>query len=191
MNLKTKSVAVLTAFLLALGVAAIPHAARAQANNAAKPDPALVAAAQKIFKGIADDDADAVKPLVVKHYAKRVTKESLRPPTTGPKLDIAYDSHVKVLRETEDDAVVQTTMFAPTSSDVPKGDADKLDLYMVKEGDDWLAGAPDKKEAANDATMTGGWYHEGSFTYCPNRGLAYLGSHFSNKLHCRATAVCR
>jgi hypothetical protein len=177
--------------MIVLAVALAPRAARAQAQEEEKADPALTAAAQKIFKGIAADDADAVKAMVVKKYAKKVTKESLRPAQTGPKLTVAYDSTVKVLRATDKDAVVQATMFSPASSDVSKGEASKLDIYMVKEKGTWLADAPNKKEAANDATMQGGWFHPGSFTYCPNSGLEYLGSHFSNKLNCRATAVCR
>ncbi|HVA76272.1 MAG TPA: hypothetical protein VNF27_00175 [Candidatus Binataceae bacterium] len=190
MKFKMKLGAVSTACMIALGIALAPVAAHAQAETAAAPDPALTAAAQKIFKGIADDDADAVKAMVVKKYAKKVTKEELRPTQTGPKLVVAYDSNIKVLRASGKDAVVEATMFAP-SSDIPKGEASKLDIYMVKEKGEWLADAPDKKEAGSDATMQGGWYHQGSFTYCPNTGLEYLGSHFSNKLNCRATAVCR
>jgi hypothetical protein len=188
MKFKMTLVAVSAASIIALGIALAPAAARAQ--EAASADPALTAAAQKIFKGIADDDADAVQAMVVKKYAKRVTKEQLRPPQTGPKLAVAYDANLKVLRATDKEAVVQATMFAPPS-DVPKGEASKLDIYLVKEKGQWLADAPDKKEAASDATMQGGWFHPGSFTYCPNTGIEYLGSHFSNKLNCRATAVCR
>jgi hypothetical protein len=190
MKLTTKLFAVVTACMIVLGAALAPRIACAQAAASAKNDPALTAAALKIFQGIADDDADAVKATVVSKYAKKVTKEQLRPDQTGPKLTVAYDSNVKVLRATDKDAVVQATMFAP-ASDVPKGEASKLDIYMVKEKGQWLADAPDKKEAGDDATMQGGWYHPGAFTYCPNKGLEYLGSHFSNKLNCRATAVCR
>jgi len=190
MNLTTKLFAVSTACIIALGVALAPRLACAQTDAAAKDDPTLTAAAKKIFQGIADDDADAVKATVVSKYAKKVTKEELRPEQTGTKLTIAYDSNVKVLRATDKDAVVEATMFAP-ASDIPKGEASKLDIYMVKEKGQWLADAPDRKEAGDDATMQGGWYHPGTFTYCPNKGLEYLGSHFSNKLNCRATAVCR
>jgi hypothetical protein len=190
MKLNKNLIAVLTACMIALAMALAPRAARAQA--AANADPALTAAAQKIFKGIADDDADAVKAMVVKKYAKKVTKDSLRPAQTGPKLTVAFDAaSVKVLRATAKDAVVQATMFSPASSEVPKGEASKLDIYMVKEKGQWMADAPNKKDAGDDATMQGGWYHPGSFTFCPNSGLEYLGSHFSNKLNCRATVVCR
>ncbi|HVA81600.1 MAG TPA: hypothetical protein VNF29_11805 [Candidatus Binataceae bacterium] len=187
----TKLHAVSTACMIALLIALAPQAARAQTDTAAKAHPALVAAAQKIFKAFADDDADTVKAMVVKKYAKKVTKEQLRPTQTGPKLTIAYDSNVKVLRATDKDAVVSATMFTPVSSDVPKREATRLTIYMVKKKGQWLADAADKKQAADDATMLGGWYHPGALTYCPNTGLEYLGSHFSNKLNCRATAVCR
>ncbi|MGH7781787.1 MAG: hypothetical protein ACREQR_18375 [Candidatus Binataceae bacterium] len=191
MNLTMKLCAVSTAGMMALGIALAPRIAFAQTSATAQADPALITAAKKIFQGIADDDADAVKATVVKKYAKKVTKEELRPEQTGPKLAIAYDANVKVLRATDEEAVVQATMFAPSLSDVPKGEASKLDIFMVKEDGQWLADAPDRKEAADDVTMQGGWYHPGTFTYCPNKGLEFLGSHFSNKLNCRATAACR
>jgi hypothetical protein len=88
-------------------------------------------------------------------------------------------------------AVVEANMFVPTSSDVPKGEASKLALFMEKDNGEWLVSAPSKREAQDDATMNGGWYHPGAFTFCPNEGLQYLGSHFSNKLNCQSTAACR
>ncbi len=180
--------AVSAALALAIALAIAPVTARAQKSSA--NDAAITAAAQKIYKAIADDDADAARALVVKKYAKKVTKESMRPTQTGPKLGVAFDGNVKILRSTDKDAVVQATMFTPPS-DVPKGEADKLDVYLVNQNGTWLADAPDHKQAGTDATMDGGWYHSGAFTWCPNRGLEYVGSHFSNKLNCRATAVCR
>jgi len=95
------------------------------------------------------------------------------------------------MHATDKDAVVQASVFTPSSNDIPKGEGSKLTLFMEKENGQWLVDAPDKKEAANDATMNGGWYHPGAFTYCPNKGLEYLGSHFSNKLNCQSTALCR
>ncbi len=153
-------------------------------------DPALTAAAQKAFKAIADGDVEALKPLVEKKYAKKLTADELRPTQTGPKLTIAYDGNVRVMHATDKSAVVQATMFTP-SNDIPKGEASKLTLFMEKEKDGWMVDAPSKKEADDDATMNGGWYHPGAFTFCPNKGLEYLGSHFSNKLNCQSTAVCK
>jgi hypothetical protein len=165
---------------------------RAQESSAAATDPALTSAAQKAFKAIADGDAEAVKPLVEKKYAKHLTNEELRPPQTGPKVAVAYDGNVRVMRADGRSAIVQATMFAPSSNDIPKSEASKLTLFMYKEkGDEWLVGAPDKKQAEDDATITGGWYHPGAFTFCPNKGIEYLGSHFSSKLNCQAAAICR
>ena len=68
-------------------------------------DPALVMAAQKAFKAIADGDVDALQPLLEKKYAKKLTAEELRPTQIGPKVTVAYDSKVKVLRASDKDAV--------------------------------------------------------------------------------------
>ncbi len=163
------------------------HPLRAQESAA---DPALTAAAQKAFKAIADGDVEALRPLVEKKYAKKLTADELRPAQTGPKVTVSYDGNVRVVRSDGKTAVVQATMFTPPN-DVPKGEATKLVLFMEKDKEGWLVDAPDKKEAEVDATMSGGWYHPGEFTFCPNRGLDFLGSHFSNKLNCRSTAICR
>ncbi len=153
-------------------------------------DPALTTAAQKAFKAIADGDVEALRPLVEKKYAKKLTAQELRPEQTGPKVTISFDGNVRVMRSDDKTAVVQATMFT-AANDVPKGEATKLILFMVKDKEGWLVDAPDKKEAALDATMNGGWYHPGEFMFCPNRGLDFLGSHFSNKLNCQSTVICR
>ena len=182
--------------LLALGstamiTIAIAVSASSLRGQEAAADPALTAAAQKAFKAIADGEVEALKPLVVKKYAKNLTAEQLRPVQTGPKVTVAYDGNVRVMRADDRKAVVQANMFAPSSSDIPKGEGSKLTLFMVKEKAGWVVDAPDKRQADDDATMKGGWYHPGAFTFCPNQGLEYLGSHFSNKLNCQSTAVCR
>jgi hypothetical protein len=182
--------------LLGLGITAMVAIAIAVSASAlygqeAAADPALTAAAQKAFKAIADGDVEALKPLVQKKYAKNLTAEELRPSQTGPKLTVAYDGNVRVMRADDRRGVVQANVFSPSSNDVPKGEASKLTLFMVKEKAGWVVDAPGKKEADDDATMKGGWYHPGAFTFCPNQGLEYLGNHFSNKLNCQSTAVCR
>ena len=180
--------------LLALGTTAmiaIAVSASSLRGQEAAADPALTAAAQKAFKAIADGDVEALKPLVEKKYAKKLTAEELRPPQTGPKVAVAYVGNVRVMRADDRKAVVQANMFTPSSNDIPKGEASKLTLFMVKEKGGWVVDAPGKKEAEDDVTMNGGWYHPGAFTFCPNRGLEYLGSHFSNKLNCQSCAVCK
>jgi hypothetical protein len=191
MNSTRKFVMISATLALVFALAFAPSIARAQTAAEAKEDPAIMTAGEKLMKAIADEDLDAVKALTVKKYAKKLTKEELRPLQTGPKLAIDYDGKVKVLRASKDDAVVQATMFKPHSGEVPAGEASKLDIYLVNEHGEWLASAPGKRDAADDATMQGGWYHSGAFTFCPNKGLEYVGNHFSNKLNCRMTAVCR
>jgi hypothetical protein len=182
--------------LLALGTTAVIAIAIALSASSlrgqeAAADPALTAAAQKAFKAIADGDVEALKPLVEKKYAKKLTAEELRLPQSGPKVAVAYDGNVRVMRADDRKAVMQANMFTPSSNDIPKGEASKLTLFMVKEKGGWVVDAPGKREAEDDATMNGGWYHPGAFTFCPNRGLEYLGSHFSNKLNCQSCAVCK
>ena len=188
MTLSSRLLALVTTAAIAAAIALSPSSPRAEEAAA---DPELTAAAQKAFKAIADGDVDALKPLVEKKYAKKLTAEELRPSQTGPKVAVAYDGNVRVMRADAKEAVVQANMFTPSSNDIPKGEASKLTLFMEKQKEGWVVDAPDKKEAQNDATMNGGWYHPGAFTFCPNKGLDYLGSHFSNKLNCQSTAVCR
>ncbi|HTR63843.1 MAG TPA: hypothetical protein VMH37_19180 [Candidatus Binataceae bacterium] len=188
MTLSSRLLAFVTFVAVAAAIAISPSSPRAEEAAA---DPELTAAAQKAFKAIADGDVDALKPLVEKKYAKKLTSEDLRPTQTGPKVTVAYDGNVKVMRADAKEAVVEANMFTPASNDIPKGEASKLILFMEKDKGAWMVDAPDKKEAASDATMNGGWYHPGAFTFCPNRGLDYLGSHFSNKLNCQSTAVCK
>jgi hypothetical protein len=188
MTRSSRTFAWLTAVAIAALVPVTSVPARADQSSA---DPALVAAAQKAFKAIADGDVEALKPLVEKKYARKLTAEELRPAQTGPKVTVSYDGNVKVMHADDKSAVVEANMFVPTSSDVPKGEASKLALFMEKDNGEWLVSAPSKREAQDDATMNGGWYHPGAFTFCPNEGLQYLGSHFSNKLNCQSTAACR
>lgn len=209
--------------ILGLALASSPSFARAKkaAEPAANPTQAITAAAQQLFKAIADGNVDAVKALTVPKYAKHLTAAELRPSPTGPKLKIiqgtgygsgvgfekevkakharamgremqvGYDGQIKIVRQSANDAVVEATMFQPITSDVPIREASQLKIYLVNQDGKWLASAPNKREAMNDATMNGGWYHTGAFTFCPNKGLEYVGSHFSNKLNCVSTAVCR
>ena len=188
MTLSSRLLALVSTVAIATAIALSPASPRAEEAAA---DPDLTAAAQKAFKAIADGDVDALKPLVEKKYAKKLTADELRPPQTGPKVAVAYDGNVRVMRADAEEAVVEANMFTPSSNDIPKGEASKLTMFMEKEKGGWVVDAPDKREAANDATMNGGWYHPGAFTFCPNKGLDYLGSHFSNKLNCQSTAVCR
>jgi hypothetical protein len=180
----TLSSRLLTLGITAMIAIAIAVSASSLRGQEAAADPALTAAAQKAFKAIADGDVEALKPLVEKKYAKKLTADELRPPQT-------YDGNVRVMRADDRKAVVQANMFTPSSNDIPKGEGSKLTLFMVKEREGWVVDAPGKREADDDATIKGGWYHPGSFTFCPNQGLEYLGSHFSNKLNCQSTVICK
>jgi hypothetical protein len=187
----TPSSRLLTLGTTAMIAIAIAVSASSLRGQEAAADPALIAAAQKAFKAIADGDVEALKPLVEKKYAKKLIAEELRPPQTGPKVTVAYDGNVRVMRADDRKAVVQANMFTPSSNDIPKGEGSKLTLFMVKEREGWVVDAPGKREADDDSTIKGGWYHPGSFTFCPNQGLEYLGSHFSNKLNCQSTVICK
>lgn len=188
MTLSSRLLTLGTTAMIAIAIAVSASSLRGQEAAA---DPALTAAAQKAFKAIADGDVEALKPLVEKKYAKKLTADELRPPQTGPKVAVAYDGNVRVMRADDRKAVVQANMFTPSSNDIPKGEGSKLTLFMVKERGGWVVDAPGKREADDDATIKGGWYHPGSFTFCPNQGLEYLGSHFSNKLNCQSTVICK
>jgi hypothetical protein len=188
MTLSSRLLTLGTTAIIAIAIAVSASSLRGQETAA---DPALTAAAQKAFKAIADGDVEALKPLMDKKYAKKLTADELRPPQTGPKVAVAYDGNVRVMRADDRKAVVQANMFTPSSNDIPKGEGSKLTLFMVKEREGWVVDAPGKREADDDATIKGGWYHPGSFTFCPNQGLEYLGSHFSNKLNCQSTVICK
>jgi hypothetical protein len=191
MNSIRQLAAITASATLGFALAFAPSLARAQAAAGANQDAAITTAGEKLFKAIADENLDAVQALTVHKYAKHLTKAELRPLPTGPKLLINYTGEVKVLRSSSKDAVVQATMFKPVTSDTPVREASMLTIYLVNDHGQWMASAPNKREAMGDASMEGGWYHPGEFTFCPNKGLEYVGNHFSNKLKCVTTAVCR
>jgi|SRR5690348_2913462 len=174
---------------LALAVTATALA-QAAAPAASSDDAQIQDAAKKAYQAIADSKIDDLWVLVLGKYDRKLRPEKLRTTETGPKLDVAFDGNVKVLRSTDKDAVVGANFFKPSSSDTPVGEVQRLDLYMVKDHGAWKISAPNKKEAAYDADK-GGWYHAGSFTFCPNKGMVFLPNHFSSKTDCSATAVCR
>ncbi len=123
-------------------------------------------------------------------YDRKLQPQKLRPRDTGPKISVAYDGNVKILREGKNFAVVGANFYKPDSSDIPAAEVQQLRLYMVNDHGEWKIGAPDKKEAAFDGDI-GGWYHAGSFTFCPNKGMVFLPNHFSSQTDCGSTAQCR
>lgn len=176
---------------LALALAAFATAFAQAAAPAASPDQQQIQdAAKKAFQAIADSHIDDLWVLVVGKYDHKLRAEKLRVTETGPKLDVAFDGNVKILRAGNDDAVVAANFFKPTSSDTPVTEVQRLELYMVKDHGVWKITAPNKKQAGYDADR-GGWYHAGSFTFCPNKGMVFLPNHFSSKTDCTAAAVCR
>src|SRR5581483_9948261 len=104
MTRSSRTLAWLTAVAIAALVPVASLPARADESSA---DPALTAAAQKAFKAIADGDVEALRPLVEKKYAKKLTADELRPAQTGPKVTVSYDGNVRVVRSDGKTAVVQ------------------------------------------------------------------------------------
>jgi len=147
-------------------------------------------AAKKAYQAIADSKIDDLWVLVQGKYDHKLRPGSLHPGETGPKVSVAFDGNVKVLRTGKKDAVVSANFFKPDSSDIPASEVSRLSLYMINDHGAWKISAPDKKEAGFDGDK-GGWYHSGSFTFCPNKGMVFLPNHFSSKTDCDATAVCR
>ncbi len=182
----------ITVLTLALMASTSALAEEAADGAAASADQAAIQdTAKKAYQAIADSKIDDLWTLVQSKYDRKLRPENLRPGDTGPKVSVAFDGNVKVLRTGKKDAVVGANFFKPDSSDIPASEVSRLDLYLVKDHDSWKIGAPDKKEAAFDGDK-GGWYHSGSFTFCPNKkGIVFLPNHFSSKTECDATAVCR
>jgi hypothetical protein len=182
------------ALALALGTMASTNALAQDAGGAAAPSgdqAAIQDAAKKAYQAIADSKIDDLWTLVQSKYDRKLRPEELRPGATGPKVSVAFDGNVKVLRTGKNFAVVGANFFKPDSSDIPASEVSRLDLFMVNDHGNWKIGAPDKKEAAFDGDK-GGWYHSGSFTFCPNKkGLVFLPNHFSSDTECTATAVCK
>ena len=120
----------------------------------------------------------------------KLTPGKLRPTATGPKLTASFNGQVTIVRQGKNDAVVEAQIFNPETTDVPVGEVSRVRIYMVREGGDWKASAADKKEAAEDGDINGGWYHAAFFTLCPNRGLMFSPNHFSMDIKCEAVAEC-
>ncbi|HYA36547.1 MAG TPA: hypothetical protein VEF03_13055 [Candidatus Binataceae bacterium] len=179
----------LTAPVRSFAQNAAPSSAPADQSAGAAKDPALQEAAKKVFKAIADNNVDAVRGYSEAKYRKKLNNDSLRPAAKGPKLSAAFDGNVKVIREDGKHAVVAANIFKPDSSDIPPAEVSTVKVFMEKTKAGWLVDAPDKKEAQDDAN-TGGWYHPGSFTLCPNKGLVFEPNHFSANTSCESTAAC-
>jgi hypothetical protein len=183
-------IATLTLALMASSYAFAQEGEGGPATGAMGDQTQIQDAAKKAYQAIADGKIDDLWTLVQNKYDRKLRPESLKPGQTGPKLSSAFDGNVKIARSTKKDAVVSANFFKPESSDIPATEVSRLELYMVNDHGNWKVGAPDKKEAAFDGG-TGGWYHSGSFTFCPNKGMVFLPNHFSNKTDCEATAQCR
>jgi hypothetical protein len=167
------------------------EATPSQSAAASSPSDPLQSAAQALFKGFADGDLAVVAQNTSMKYARRLKQGELRPTATGPKLTASFDGTVTVVRKSADDAVVEAKIFTPESTENPTAELSRVRIYMVREGGDWKAAAADKKQAASDADINGGWYHAAFFTFCPNKGLMFVPNHFSRELECRAVAQCR
>lgn len=185
--LKHRSSLIAAAALLMFGFQAAASFAQ---QSAAASDPQLAATAKKLYQAIASGNPDAVMALSKKSRRNKISAQSISLPETGPKLKATFDGNVEILRSDGKHAVVAANFYTPESKDIPAGEVKQLRIYFEKENGGWLADSPDRKEAMDDATLRGGWYHAGSFTFCPNQGLVYLPNHFSTSLHCRAASAC-
>jgi hypothetical protein len=179
-----------TAFRIAL-LALVFHATPSFAQaTVASPDPQLMDTAKKLYQALAEKNLDQVKALCEKSDSRKLTSEKLSFGSTGPKLNPAFDGKVDVLRQTDRNAVVSAMFFTPESAEIPKVEVSRVTIFFEKHHGQWQADAPDKKDAAFDGNLNGGWYHSGSFTFCPNTGFQFLGNHFSDKLNCRSSVPC-
>ena len=160
------------------------------AAESAQNDP-IQSAGQRLFKAFADGDLAVVAQNTSMKYARKLTQGALRPTVTGPKLTASFDGTVTVVRKSANDAVVEAKIFTPDSPEYPAAELSRVRIYMVREGGDWKAAAADKKQAASDADINGGWYHAAFFTFCPNKGLMFVPNHFSRELECRTVGQCR
>lgn len=177
------------ALLLLIGVSAAPLRAQ-EKSETGQESAQLNDAAQRLFKALAADDVSVVAQNTARKYIRKLSPAKLRPPSTGPKLTASFDGAVSVVRQSENDAVVEANIFTPESSDVPAGEVSRVRIYMVREEGDWKASAADKKEAHEDEDINGGWYHAAFFTLCPNIGLEFVPNHFSRSIKCEAVAQC-
>ncbi|MGH7814512.1 MAG: hypothetical protein ACREQI_11005 [Candidatus Binataceae bacterium] len=175
----------LAAALLTIAFTASASFAQNPASNAQ-----LIATAKKLYAAIATGNVATVRALSERKVLHTISKDSLSLPATGPKLKITFDGKVEVLRSDGEYAVTAANFYTPRDADVPAAEVSQLRIFFEKKGGRWVAAAPDRKEAMGDATLAGGWYHHGAFTFCPNRGIVYLPNHFSNKFHCGAVVAC-
>ena len=157
----------------------------------ATPDPAIQAAGLKLFKALEGSDFATLKTMTVQRYARKINQASIRPPATGPKVVASYDGQVSVLRWSKKDAIISASFFSPQSADLPKEQVTKLSIYLINVKGQWLIDAPDAKQAKSDATLSGGYFHDGAFAFCPNKGILYLGGHFGVTDKCTTMAACR
>ena len=179
----------LAAALLILGFHAAASLAQ-EPDAAPAADPQLADTAKKLYQAIAAGNIDGVKELTQRELLHKISKNSISFAATGPKLKITFDGKAEIVRSDGKHAVTAANFYTPQGNDIPAGEVKQLRIYFKKEKGRWLAAAPDRKEAMDDATLTGGWYHTGAFTFSPNRGLVYIPNHFSTEMQCHAIAPC-
>jgi hypothetical protein len=151
----------------------------------------IESAAKKLFKGLADADMATVFENTYRRYENRkLTKEKVRLPQTGPKVDVEWDGNVTIVRSDDKTAVVEANFFKPQSSDIPPTEISRMRVFLINDHGAWVASVPKKKQLGTDANA-GGWYHAGLFTFCPNRGIEFLPNHFSSEVKCSAIAACK
>ena len=124
----------ITVLTLALMASTSALAEEAADGAAASADQAAIQdTAKKAYQAIADSKIDDLWTLVQSKYDRKLRPENLRPGDTGPKVSVAFDGNVKVLRTGKKDAVVGANFFKPDSSDIPASEVSRLDLYLVKD----------------------------------------------------------
>ena len=125
---------VIAALTLTLVASTYALAQDAAGGAAAPGDQAAINdAAKKAYLAIQDSKIDELWTLVQCKYDRKLRAEELRPGDTGPKVSVAFDGNVKILRTGKNYAVVGATFFKPDSSDIPAGEVSRLDLYMVND----------------------------------------------------------
>src|SRR5262245_23858885 len=126
------AIAALTFTLMASSHALAQESAGSTGDQAAIQD-----AAKKAYQEIADRKSEDLLVLIQPKHDRKRRAESLLPGETGPKVSVAFDGNVKVLRVGKKDAVVSANFFKPDSSDTPASEVSRLDLYMINDHGAW------------------------------------------------------
>ena len=165
--------------------------AQGKAGTSSSDTPAIESASKNLFTGMARGDmASVFENTSVKYANRKLVPDRVRLPETGPKVSVEWDGSVKIVRSDPKTAVVEAKFYRPLTDELPEGEIGRLRVYMEKQHGAWVASAPSRRQTGDDSG-TGGWYHAGFFTFCPNRGIVYTSNHFSADADCTSVGACR